>query len=44
VPAILVECGFMTNRTESRLLRSPAYQLKVARGLVAGVEAFVGAA
>jgi N-acetylmuramoyl-L-alanine amidase len=44
VPAILVECGFMTNRTESRLLRSSAYQLKVARGLVAGVEAFVGAA
>jgi N-acetylmuramoyl-L-alanine amidase len=44
VPAILVECGFMTNPTESRLLRSPAYQLKVARGLVAGVEAFVGAA
>jgi N-acetylmuramoyl-L-alanine amidase len=44
VPAILVECGFMTNSTESRLLRSPAYQLKVARGLVAGVEAFVGAA
>jgi N-acetylmuramoyl-L-alanine amidase len=44
VPAILVECGFMTNPTESRLLRSPAYQLKVARGLVAGVEAFVGVA
>ena len=44
VPAILVECGFMTNPTESRLLRSLAYQLKVARGLVAGVEAFVGAA
>ena len=44
VSAILVECGFMTNPTESRLLRSPAYQLKVARGLVAGVEAFVGAA
>ena len=44
VPAILVECGFMTNPTESRLLRSPAYQLKVARGLVAGVEEFVGAA
>jgi N-acetylmuramoyl-L-alanine amidase len=44
VPAILVECGFMTNPTEARLLRSPAYQLKVARGLVAGAEAFVGAA
>jgi N-acetylmuramoyl-L-alanine amidase len=40
VPAILVECGFMTNTAERRLLQSPAYQLKVARGLTAGVEAF----
>jgi len=40
VPAILVECGFMTNPTERRLLQSAAYQLKVARGLVAGAEAF----
>jgi N-acetylmuramoyl-L-alanine amidase len=40
VPAILVECGFMTNPAESRLLRSPAYQLKVARGLAFGAEAF----
>jgi N-acetylmuramoyl-L-alanine amidase len=40
VPAILVECGFMTNPTERRLLQSPSYQLKVARGLVAGAEAF----
>ena len=41
VPAILVEAGFMTNPTESRLLRSAAYQLKVARGLVAGAQAFL---
>jgi N-acetylmuramoyl-L-alanine amidase len=43
VPAILVECGFMTNPPEARLLRSPPYQLKVARGLALGAEAFVGA-
>jgi N-acetylmuramoyl-L-alanine amidase len=43
VPAILVECGFMTNPAEGSLLRSPPYQLKVARGLAAGAEAFVGA-
>jgi N-acetylmuramoyl-L-alanine amidase len=42
VPAILVECGFMTNPTERRLLQSNAYQLKVARGLTAGATAFVG--
>jgi N-acetylmuramoyl-L-alanine amidase len=41
VPVILVECGFMTNGAESRLLRTRAYQLKVARGLVAGAEAFL---
>jgi len=41
VPAILVETGFMTNPTEGRLLRSAAYQLKVARGLVAGTQAFL---
>jgi N-acetylmuramoyl-L-alanine amidase len=40
VPAILVECGFMTNPAESRLLRSPAYQLKTARGLALGAESF----
>ncbi|HEU5279048.1 MAG TPA: N-acetylmuramoyl-L-alanine amidase [Gaiellaceae bacterium] len=44
VPAILVECGFMTNPAESRLLRSRSYQLKIARGLAAGAEAFAGAA
>src|SRR5438046_281033 len=40
VPAILVECGFMTNPTERRLLQSAPYQLKVAQGLAAGAEAF----
>src|SRR5262245_31418122 len=41
VPAILVETGFMTNARERRLLQSRAYQERLARGLVAGVEAFV---
>jgi len=40
VPAILVETGFMTNRTERRRLESNAYQWKVAHGLTAGVRAF----
>lgn len=40
VPAILVECGFLTNPAEARLLRSNAYQLRIARGLSAGAEAF----
>ena len=41
VPAILIETGFMTNLHDRVLLQSAPYQLKVARGLVAGVEAFV---
>jgi N-acetylmuramoyl-L-alanine amidase len=41
VPAILVETGFMSNTRERRLLKSSAYQLKVAHGLTAGAEAFL---
>jgi N-acetylmuramoyl-L-alanine amidase len=40
VPAILVETGFMTNPSERVRLESPAYQLRIARGLVAGTQAF----
>src|SRR5207237_9848225 len=36
VPAILVECGFMTNPAQAGLPRTPAYQPQVARGLTAG--------
>jgi N-acetylmuramoyl-L-alanine amidase len=41
VPAILVEAGFMTNPREGALLKTAAYQERVARGLAAGVLAFV---
>jgi N-acetylmuramoyl-L-alanine amidase len=41
VPAILIESGFMTNLHDRVLLQSAGYQQKVARGLVAGVRAFV---
>jgi N-acetylmuramoyl-L-alanine amidase len=41
VPAILVEAGFMTNPAEGTLLRSKAYQLKVARGIASGTELFL---
>jgi N-acetylmuramoyl-L-alanine amidase len=40
VPAILVECGFLSNPPERRLLQSSTYEGKLARGLTAGVEAF----
>ena len=35
--AILVECGFMTNRDEAALLKSDAYRQKCALAIVAGV-------
>ena len=40
VPVVLVETGFMSNPAEGRLLRSAAYQQRVARGLAAGVFRF----
>lgn len=36
-PAILVECGFMTNRTEAELLKSDVYRRKCAAAIVAGI-------
>lgn len=42
VPAILIETGFMTNPHERALLQSSAYQWKIARGLVAGTDLFLG--
>jgi N-acetylmuramoyl-L-alanine amidase len=43
VPAVLVEAGFLSNPAERHRLLSGAYQQRVARGLVAGVAAFVAA-
>ena len=41
VPAILVEVGFLTNPTDDRLLTSPSYQERAARGMCEGVLAFL---
>ncbi len=41
VPAVLVETGFLSNPAERRLLQSGAYQQRIARGLTAGVAAFI---
>ncbi len=37
VPVILVECGFMTNPVEDKLLVSPHYQDKLAQGMTDGI-------
>jgi N-acetylmuramoyl-L-alanine amidase len=41
VPAILVETGFLSNARERALLYTASYQQRIARGLAAGVSAFV---
>ena len=40
-PAVLVETGFLTNPTESRRLKTGAYQQRVALGIVRGVAVVV---
>jgi N-acetylmuramoyl-L-alanine amidase len=42
VPVILVEMGFMTNRTDDRLLASAVYQQRAALGLCRGTLRYLG--
>ena len=35
-PAVLVECGFLSNREETTLLQQPEYQVQLAAAIVAG--------
>ncbi|OPY62462.1 MAG: Germination-specific N-acetylmuramoyl-L-alanine amidase precursor [Pelotomaculum sp. PtaU1.Bin065] len=44
IPAVLVETGFITNASESRLLQDPAYQGKVSRAIYAGIARYFAAA
>jgi N-acetylmuramoyl-L-alanine amidase len=40
MPAVLVEMGFLTNRSEERKLRSSAYRRKVVRAVAKGIYAY----
>ncbi|WP_167859037.1 N-acetylmuramoyl-L-alanine amidase family protein [Paenibacillus cymbidii] len=40
VPTVLVEMGFMSNPDEDRRMSEPAYQLKLAEGMAAGIDAY----
>jgi N-acetylmuramoyl-L-alanine amidase len=42
MPAVLVECGFMTNKEECGNLCGRPYQTLVARGIANGIDAYVG--
>jgi N-acetylmuramoyl-L-alanine amidase len=37
-PAILIECGFMTNRGDMRNLNKPAYRTRLAEAIADGIE------
>ena len=41
VPAVLIEAGFLSNSSDSRLLHSASYQQRVARGLANGAATFI---
>lgn len=41
-PAVLVECGFLSNADDEEKLQDPAYQQKLADGIVAGIVAYFG--
>lgn len=36
-PAVLIECGFLSNPTETKQLNQPAYQLKLAVSITCGI-------
>lgn len=43
IPSVLIELGCLSNPQEARLLMQPAYQDKLARGLVRAVEGYFAA-
>lgn len=40
IPSILIETGFMSNRTEAALLNQPAHRKKVAEAIHAGIDSY----
>ena len=40
-PAVIVECGFLSNREEEVLLQKSQYQLRIAKAILAGMEDYL---
>jgi len=40
VPSVLIECGFISNAGEEKLLRTPEYQARLAQAVAQGVEEY----
>lgn len=41
IPSIMVECGFMSNATEERLLQTTEYQIEIARAITQGISQYL---
>jgi N-acetylmuramoyl-L-alanine amidase len=41
IPSALVECGFISNAEEEKLLLDAAYHLRIARSLADGLEEYL---
>ncbi len=39
-PAVIIECGFLSNASDEEKLQDPAHQKKLAAGIVAGIAAY----
>lgn len=42
IPSVLIECGFLSNEKESKLLNDEKYQEKVAWAIYAGIQKYFG--
>ncbi|HWQ58798.1 MAG TPA: N-acetylmuramoyl-L-alanine amidase [Clostridia bacterium] len=42
VPAVLVECGFLSNATEEKLLQTDEHMQKIVKGIADGIEDYFG--
>lgn len=42
-PGVLVECGFLTSREESRKIATPAYRQKIAEAIASGIRDYAAA-
>jgi len=43
MPAVLVECGFLSNKIENQMLRNDGYRDRLAQGLAAGIATYIHA-
>lgn len=41
IPAVIVECGFLSNEAETTLLQDPAYQQKIAYAIFCGISDYL---